>query len=63
MRDDPVRADTAEGVDWTRSLRLVALAFASAVLTATLVIVIGGAWIDQVAAASRGEAEATSPMP
>lgn len=43
--------------DWSQGLRLIAVAVASAVITATLVISAGGAALDHI----RGEAESASP--
>lgn len=44
MATDPDGADRQE---LTQSLRLVAIAVASAAMTATIVIGVGGAWLDR----------------
>lgn len=46
---DPINTDRADVVELTRGVRLAAIALVSAVVTATLVIGIGGAWLDRSA--------------
>lgn len=54
VNKDQTHPDAVEADDLTRSLKLVLIALATAVVTAVLVIAIGGAWLDRV-----GRADAT----
>lgn len=57
---DQIAQDGFGGVEWTRAVQLAVIALVSAVLTATLVIGIGGAWLGRTAH-SPPKAEAIVP--
>ncbi len=59
---DPISADRADAVELTRGIRLAAIALVSAVVTATLVIGLGGAWLEQSAHASQASANGALPV-
>ena len=58
---DQTHLDAVEADDLTRSLKLVLIALATAVVTAVLVIAIGGAWLDRVGRADAADASSV-PM-
>ena len=49
---DQIAQDDLDAVTWARAIRLAGIALVSAVLTATLVIGMGGAWLDRSAQAA-----------
>ena len=61
VNKDQTHPDAVETDDLIRSLKLVLIALASAVVTAVLVIAIGGAWLDRVGRADAANAS-TAPL-
>ena len=61
VNKDQTHPDAVEVDDLARSLKLVLIALASAVVTAVLVIAIGGAWLDRVGRADAANAS-TAPL-
>jgi len=60
VNKEQTHPDAVEADDLTRSLKLVLIALATAVVTAILVIAVGGAWLDRV---SRADAADASSVP
>ena len=56
VNKDLTHPDAVEADDLTRSLKLVLIALATAVVTAVLVIAVGGAWLDRLGRAAAAEA-------
>ncbi|CAN5128521.1 hypothetical protein BH09PSE1_BH09PSE1_23820 [soil metagenome] len=54
--------DATEHDELAQGLRLAALALASAVMTATIVIGVGGAWLDRSGHAAKPSVEAPVPL-
>jgi flagellar basal body-associated protein FliL len=61
IQHDPTASDGADAVELMRGFRLAAIALVSAVVTATLVIGIGGAWLDRSAQAAQASVDQTAP--